>query len=225
MNSIALIPAFNEEKTITKAISILKSIGLKVVVVDDGSSDKTGELAKKAGAILIRHKKNKGKGIAMRTGFDYILKNYPRIKNVVVIDGDLQYSPKEALRLLKPLNQGKADFVMGFRNWKKVPYANRIGNFIWRTLFNFFFSTKLKDTNCGYIALTRRTIKKLKGVYGGYIIENCILRDVLKNGLRIKQVPVSVVYKKRRILNSARMFFGVLIFILIEGMKYRLSKI
>ncbi len=225
MISIALIPAFNEEKTIGKAVSILKAVGLKAIVVNDGSVDRTGEIARKEGAIVITHERNLGKGAALKTGFNYILKKYPDVMNVVVIDADLQYSPKEALKLLKPLEEKKADFVMGFRNWKKVPFANRLGNFIWRTLFNWFFSTNLKDTNCGYIALTRKTIKKLKGIYGGYIIENCMLRDVLKSGLRIKQVPVNVTYRRRAIPNSARMFFGVLIFILKEGMKYKLSKI
>lgn len=223
MDSIALIPAFNEEKTITKVVRMLRSVGLKTVVIDDGSYDKTGRLARKAGAIVIEHEENKGKGAALRTGFDYVLKNYPEVKNIVVVDGDLQYSPKEAPKLLKLLEKKEADFVMGYRDWRKVPYANRLGNFIWRLFFNFFFSINLKDTNCGYIALTKDSIKKLKEIYGGYIIESAMLRDAIKNKLRIKQVKVNVTYKKRKIFNSARMFFGILIFILKEGMKYKLS--
>jgi hypothetical protein len=113
---------------------------------------------------------------------------------------------------------------MGCRNWRKVPYTNAMGNFVWRMLFNFFFKTKLKDTNCGYLGLTRKAIKKIGRVHGGYIIENSMLRDVVKNEMKIKQVQVNVKYRNRRIPHFLRMFFGVLIFIIVEGFKYRLSK-
>jgi glycosyltransferase involved in cell wall biosynthesis len=225
MESVALIPALNEEKTIEEVISRLKKIGLKSIVIDDGSIDRTKELAKKSGAIIIEHTINMGKGEALKTGFNYILKNMPEMKYVVVIDADLQYLPEEATRILKPLQDGKADFVMGHRNWEIVPFFNSIGNLIWRFLFNSFFDTDFKDTNCGFIGLNKKAIKKIKNIHGGYIIENSILIDIIKNNLKIKQVPVSVTYRKSLVSHFARMFFGVLIFIMIEGMKYKLSKI
>jgi hypothetical protein len=83
----------------------------------------------------------------------------------------------------------------------------------------------MKDTNCGFIGLTRNVIKKIEKVHGGYIIENSMLRDAVKNNLRVKQVPVTVIYRKKRTLHFARMFFGILIFIIVEGIKYKLSKI
>jgi len=103
---------------------------------------------------------------------------------------------------------------------------HNFGNMIWRSVFNLLFETKLKDTNCGYMALSRRALIKMSRAYGGYIIENMMLVDALKNNLRIKQVPVSVTYKyKRGIFSGLRMGLGVLVFIIKEGFKYRLSKI
>lgn len=226
MKSIALVPAFNEEKTIQEVISRLKKVDLKSVVIDDGSLDKTAQIAKKSGAIVVSHSKNKGKGEALKTGFEYILKNYPTINNIVIVDSDLQYFPEESIKLLKPLKGGNVGFVMGFRNWRTVPFRHRIGNFVWRTFFNLFFETKLKDTNCGFMALSKKAVKKMERAYGGYIIENMMLIDAIKNGLKITQVPVTVQYKlKRTIPSGIRVVLGCLLFIIKEGFKYRLDKI
>jgi len=225
MKAIALVPAYNEESTIEEVIDHLRGLNLDSVIVDDGSSDKTSEIAKRLGAIVIDHKENKGKGEALRTGFEHILRNYPDVENVVVVDSDMQYSPRDSLKLLNPLNNG-ADFVMGYRNWESVPFRHRLGNFVWRTAFNLFFETKLKDTNCGFIALSRKAIEKMRGTYGGYIIENMMLVRALKNNLKIEQVPVSVEYKgKRGIASGIRVVLGCLIFIIREGIKYQFNKI
>lgn len=195
-------------------------------MIDDGSTDKTNELAKKSDSIVIKHSINMGKGESLKTGFDYVLKKMPKVKYVVVIDADMQYLPEQAVRILKPLQNGKADFVMGCRNWSTVPLRHNFGNFIWRGIFNLFFETKFKDTNCGFIGLSRKAIEKIQKIHGGYIIENMMLLEILRHKLRIKQVPVLVNYKyKRDIFSGLRMGLGVLVFIIVEGIKYRLSKI
>ena len=221
MTNYALVPAFNEEKNIKELIRRLKKQNVKIIVVDDGSTDSTSSIAKKLGVTLLRHEKNKGKGETIKTGFNYLLKNHSDAKLIVLVDADMQYLPEDVGKILKPLEDGEADFVTGYRNPKSVPYANRIGNFGWRVLFNLLFGTKLKDTNCGYVGMTKEAMKKIKNIHGGYIIENTMLRDAVKNKLRIKQVPVEVVYGKRRVGKFAKMFFGVLIFIIVEGMKFR----
>ncbi len=225
MKAIALIPAYNEEKTIKKVISKVEDVGLVPIVIDDGSTDRTYEIVKKMDIVVIKHSENRGKGEALKTGFNFILKNLPGVMNVVIVDADMQYSPRDGIEILEPLIKGEADFVMGCRDWNTVPYANRIGNFGWRILFNLFFGTDFRDTNCGFIALNKRAMKKIGEVYGGYIIENSMLIRALKKKLRVRQVPVNVKYGRRRVPKFARMFFGILIFILIEGFKYRLSKI
>ena len=226
MEKIALIPAYNEEKTIGEVVERLEKVGIASLVVDDGSKDKTSSLAEKAGVIVIKHKKNSGKGESIKTGFDFILKNLKEVEYVLLIDADLQCLPEEANKVLEPLVNKRADFVMGFRNWKSVPFRHRLGNSVWRFFFNFLFSTKLKDTNCGYMALTKEAIEQIKYIRGGYIIENHILSHIIKNGLRIEQVPVNIIYRnKSKAKRGVRMVLGVLWFIIKEGAKYKLNKL
>ena len=223
MKTYALIPAYNEEKTIEKVVKKVKKMNLTPIVVDDFSSDNTYELAKRAGAIVLKHEKNKGKGEAIKTGFEFLKKN--DFDHVVLIDADMQYSPEEAIKLLTPLKEGKADFVVGYRNWKNIPFRHKLGNFVWRNSFNILFGTKFKDTNCGFMALNKKAVKKIKNIGGGYIIENQLFVEALKNKLKIEQVPVSVNYKnKSGILRGVRVVLGVLFFILREGLKYRIKR-
>ena len=217
-----VIPAYNEEKTIKEVVTRIKKQGLIPIVVDDGSKDKTYEIAKKY-AIVIRHEKNKGKGYALKTGISYALKK--RAKRILLIDADLQHLPEEAHRLLNALNY--ADFVMGFRNFANVPFRHKLGNFVWRKTFNLFFGTKLKDSNNGYIAMSRKAAKIiLPYLTGGYIIEIRMLIACLKNNLKITQVPVTVLYnrKKSKILRGIKIVFSVLAYIIREGLNYRIFK-
>ncbi len=225
MDTIVMIPAFNEEKNITEVVQRTKNTGFLPLVIDDGSNDKTTELAKKAGAVVVTHSKNKGKGEAMTTGFKYVLENYPKTKYVVILDADLQYDPEDTPKLIKMLKSGKADYVTGYRNWKTVPSRHSLGNFVWRTSFNILFGTKFKDTNCGFIAMTISAMRKMMAVtYGGYIIENMMLSEALKNELKIKQVSVRVHYHHiRKIPTGTKIVLGCLWFIAKRGIKYRLG--
>ena len=218
-----MIPAYNEERSIGKVILQVKKERILPIVVDDGSTDRTYEIARKSGAVVIRHKVNKGKGEALKTGFKHIIKNCRDVKYVVVIDADMQYDPRDAPKLVKALKEGY-DYVTGYRNWKRdVPFRHRFANLIWRVTFNLLFGTNMKDTNCGYIGLNRRTMKMMsKRSYGGYIIENVMLAHVVEKGLKVKQVPVKVSYPHRRdVVKGSRFFLGCLIFIVEEGLRFR----
>lgn len=218
-----LFPAYNEEKNIRKVIRDAKKIfpNASIIVVDDGSTDRTYELAKREKVIVLRHPVNRGKGEALKTGLGFFRE--AKVSYVIVADADRQYSIEDAPKILKALKN--ADLVMGYRIPSQVPYANRMGNFIWRKLFNFFFWTKLKDSNCGYLGLNKKALKEISNICGGYIIENAMLANSIEKGLKIAQVPVRVKYKKRKIAKFARMFFGVLFFIVKEGIKYRLKNL
>jgi glycosyltransferase involved in cell wall biosynthesis len=223
MKNIILIPAYNEEKNILEVIKRVKKLKKfdKIIVVDDGSTDRTSEIARKAGSIVLRHRRNKGKGEAIKTGFNYI-KDLKKWKNVVIIDADLQYKPEESLKLLEKLK--RVDFVIGYRNFSKIPLRHRLGNLIWRTTFNFLFRTNLKDTNCGLIGLSKKIIDKIE-TSGGYIVENCILASVIEKKIKFAQVPVSVTYREKSgILRGVRVVLGVLYFIILRGLIYNFKK-
>lgn len=226
MADLVLIPAYNEAKSIRELIIRLKKHdNIELIVVDDGSIDKTAETAKQLGATVLTLKTRRGKGQALKEGFSYILKNQPGAKYVVLIDADMQYLPEEVPKILEPLKKDEADLVTGYRDFSKVPYRHRMGNFAWRTLFNIIFGMNFKDTNCGFMSMTREAMEKMiDAIHGGYIIENAIFVQAIKNKMRIKQVPVTVVYhRKSKVVRGIRVVAGVLIFILKEGFKYRLG--
>ena len=222
---VALIPAFNEATNIAAVVSATKKIISNVLVIDDGSGDDTAELAGQAGAKVLRHPHNLGKGEALKTGMDAVLGVFPGARYLVIIDADMQLQPSEAPRLLEPLLAGKADLVMGRRDFSKVPLRHRLGNWVWRNAFNMLFKTNLADTNCGYIAMNLPAAKAIGNFHGGYIIETHVLVQSVRHGLRIFQVPVSVNYHRRSAVpRGIRMVFGVLLFIIIEGLRYLLGR-
>ena len=225
METVALVPTYNNEEDIGEVVKRLKRLkGVQSIIIDDGSRDKTYKIIKNLGMKILRHDYNKGKGEAIKTGFEYVLKHDSGIKYVVLIDADMQYLPDDMPKLLKPLKDGKADFVIGSRNWSNVPFRHRLGNFVWRSTFNLMFGTNLTDTNCGYMALTKRSVEKVKNVHGGYIIENKMIADAVRSGLRIRQVPVRIFYRhKSKVPRGIRVVTGVLIFIVKQGIKYRLG--
>jgi len=224
-NTLALIPAYNEEKNIEEVIRRCKTFTKNIIVIDDGSIDKTKKIADKLNVTILSHKKNLGKGEAIKTGTHHILRNLPNIENIVIVDADMQYNPKGSTKLLRPLINKEADFIMGYRNWKRVPFRHRLGNIIWRFIFNLMFRTNLKDVACGFVAMNRKALKNIEDMYGGYIIESSMLAQCITKNLRIKQVPIEVTYKNiSGITRGIRMVSGVLIFIIKKGLKYKPTK-
>ena len=123
----AIIPAYNEEKRISKVNKETKKYVDNVVVVDDGSKDRTKEAAKKAKAIVLRHLVNLGKGAALKTGCDYAVKNKADI--MIVIDADAQHDPNEIPKFLK--NIKRYDIVLTYRKLNEnMPFVLKFGNWI-----------------------------------------------------------------------------------------------
>lgn len=226
MSKFALIPAYNEERNIAQVIKETKRLGIKPIVIDDGSEDSTYNVAKKSGATVLRSNYNKGKGEALNIGFNYLSKNHPEMKYLVIIDADMQYEPSESTKLINELQKNETDLIMGYRDWSHVPLRHRLGNFVWKTAFNIMFGTNLKDTNCGLMGFNKKAVEKLRNhILGGYIVDNSILIGALKNNLRIKQLPVKVHYHiKSKLGRGVQVVLGVLTYIIIEGLKYRLGR-
>ncbi len=208
MKHYAIIPAYNEEETIEEVILRCKKVGVFPVVVDDGSTDNTYKIAQNL-TIVLRNFKNKGKGEALKKGFNF-LKNLDE-GYVAVIDADLQFDPYEIPKLMEALKD--ADYVIGCRDWRQVPFRHQLGNLAWIKTFNFLFKTNMKDTNCGFVAMKTEVMEKLN-VSSGYIVDNDMLIQALRLGCKIKNIPVSVKYNhKRDLLSGVRMVLGVLFFL------------
>lgn len=188
-----VLPAFREEKAIEKVIKDVKAEGYNnIIVVDDGSSDKTYQKAKNSGVITLRHPVNRGKGAATQTGIDAAV--LLGADYIVTMDSDGQHNPKEIKDLLDPLFNNEADVVIGSRmlNHKEMPKSRRIMNIVANIVTYIFFGVYVSDSQSGFRAYTRDALKDVKTKLDRYEFESEMLGQV-KN-TRIEEVPIEVIY-------------------------------
>ena len=215
MKIIAGIPAFNEEKFIGKVIKETKKYVNQVIVVNDGSTDKTALIAEKEGVLVINHKNNKGKGIAVNTIFDKSREIKADI--LILLDGDGQHQPKEIPSLTKPIIYNKADIVVGSRfikNKNFVPFYRKIGLHILTVLTNLCSKIKLKDSQSGFRAFSKKAINNLYFKEKGLAVESEMQFLAKKNKLRMLEIPITTLYEEKAKRNPLFHGFGVLISII-----------
>jgi glycosyltransferase involved in cell wall biosynthesis len=197
VNVHALIPAFDEESTVGEVVRGLASIVDGITVIDDGSTDRTGERARAAGGTVIRHARKSGKGAAVRTGLAAILPT--ACTHVLLIDADLQHRPDEARRLIDVARATDAALVIGERQFVRdgMPasryHTNRIGS---RALSSFV-GVPVADTQCGFRLFKTDALRGLRLTARGYEIETEMLVKVRRRGGTIASAPVSAVYNGR----------------------------
>ncbi len=184
---IAVMPAYNEKRTIGNIVKRTKRYVDKVIVVDDGSSDATARIAKKAGAIVVRHGVNKGLGMSIRTGLAKAKKYRPDI--VITIDADGQHNPSDIPKFVKKINQGY-DFVLGSRDLSLYPFVKKFGNFFLNFLTNLVCGTALADTESGFRAFSHKALKKIKLQGERYEIAADIIFQVGRHDIKACNVPI-----------------------------------
>ena len=195
---IALIPAYNEERTIAKIILKTKKYVDKVIVCDDGSTDMTGEIAEALGAEVIRHEKNMGKGVALRSLFTRARELDPDI--VVVLDADGQHNPEDIPKLINALRERNADIVIGSRYVKgsqlEAPLYRKLGLSILNFLGRRLIKSPIKDIQSGFRALTIKALKSLEEVESrGFGIESEQIALAVSKGLKIVEIPIIIKYR------------------------------
>jgi len=213
MKLVVVIPAYNEEKTIEQVVQNIPDQmpgvdQIQVAVIDDGSSDRTRELAEKAGAYVVRHPENRGVGAAFSTGIKTALKLAAEI--IVNIDADGQFDPRDIPRLIAPILNGEAEFVTATRFSEKrlipqMPLSKKYGNFMVRGIINYLTGMKFTDVSCGFRAYTRETALKLN-LFGSFTYTQETFLNLVQKGIRIKEVPLKVrgerEFGKSRVANS-----------------------
>jgi len=201
-----IIPVYNEAKTVKDILDRVKnssvSLEKEIIVVDDGSTDNTSDvLSSIHGIKVLRNLSNKGKGAALKKGFEAASGDI-----ILVQDADLEYDPNEYPKLLKPILEGKADVVFGSRfkgDTQRVLYFwHYLGNTFITLISNIFTNLNLTDTYTCYKVFTKKAladiIPKLKS--NGFEIEAELTARVAHNKLRIFEVPIS--YYGRTARNS-----------------------
>lgn len=201
-----VIPAYNEEKTIGNVIletnSIMNGLGIpyEVIVVNDASTDKTGQIASANKAIVLSNNKNRGKGYALRKALHHATGDI-----IVTIDSDGEHKPKEIPDLIEPLFNG-TDIVAGSRFLGTQKGAttnlNLIGNLFFNVAIMTLTGKVVTDSQTGFRAIKRQVLEKLNLESDGYEIEAEITVKCLRNGFTFKETPISV---ERRRYNVSKL--------------------
>ena len=194
-NVVVAIPAFNEGPTIGSVVLKARQFASEVVVVDDGSTDDTAETATLAGAHVIRHARNLGKGMAIRSAWLYARER--ELEAFVLLDGDHQHNPNDIPRAVEPVLVGQADVVIGVR-WGKtsgMPFYRRIG----KRALDYATAAAAKngmltDSQCGFRVFSPRALAVIEPTDNGLSIESQMLVEAQERNLRIREVNIDARY-------------------------------
>ena len=194
MSILACIPAFNEGKIIDKVIKNCLKFADSVVVCDDGSTDNTYEIADSAGAEVIRHEKNFGKGESLRSLFKFARHSNHDI--IVTIDGDGQFLPEEIPKLVKGIEKDKSDLVIGYRfdDTTEMPDYRRFGNKLLDKMTNMVEEISVRDTQSGFRAYSKKVVDTIDFKMKGFGADAEILIDATNKGFRLSEEKITVIY-------------------------------
>lgn len=191
-----VLPAYNEEKIIQDTLREIQSVGYKnIIVVDDGSRDQTYERAKEIPSVVVlRHKLNRGKGAATKTGIEAAKLLDAGI--IVTMDSDGQHNPADIARLIEPIQKNHCDVVLGTRlknpvgmPWYKI-LANHVGNAItW-----YFYGLWVSDSQSGFRAYSRHASELINTKTDRYEYDSEVIREIYVYKLKYKEVPIEVRY-------------------------------
>jgi len=192
---LVCIPVYNEETHIEELIKLSKNHVDQVIVCDDGSTDGTADIAKKAGAIVISHKKNKGYGGAIISLFEYARENNAEI--MITLDGDGQHNPDQIPLLLNTLVQHNVDVVIGSRflnqNTEAPGYRKR-GIKIITSAANYGADLKISDSQSGFRAYSNNAINAIHPTEEGMAVSTEILLKISNKGLSLAEIPITISY-------------------------------
>jgi len=202
---VVILPAYNEEANIEKAIqSIPRKINgvkeIQVLVIDDGSNDKTADLALNAGANkIVSHKKNLGVGAAFMTGIRNAISMNADI--VVTVDADSQFDYKQIPELIVPIQNHQLDVVIGSRflkgRPKDMPRVKMFGNSVFSKIISWLVGQKLNDTQTGFRAYSKEALLNVS-IVNDFTYTQEVLIDLKFKRLRIGEIPVKVSYDEKR---------------------------
>jgi polyprenyl-phospho-N-acetylgalactosaminyl synthase len=195
MKVFIVIGAFNEEKRIRSVLSgIRKNRYKNIVVVDDGSSDRTYEIAKGM-AQTLRHIINRGQGAALQTGIDYALQKGADI--IVTYDADGQFLVKEIKRVIRPIQDEEADIVLGSRFLGKavnIPFLKKAVLKIGVLVVFALYRIRITDSQCGFRAISRKAAEKIEITSDRMEHAADFFSEIMRHKLKYKEVPVTVIY-------------------------------
>ena len=213
LNIVAIIPAYNEEKTLGKIITKTQLHVTTVIVVNDGSTDKTAEVAEKQGATILIHKKRLGYGAALKNGLAYAKKLQADI--IITLDADDQHNPDEIPHLINRIIAEQTDIVIGSRflyGEDNTPFIKRAGIKLITNLTNHG-GVKLTDAQSGFRAYTEKALRDIELSENGMGISTEIIVKSMKSHRKISEVPIRISYPERSSINFSMFKHGVSVYL------------
>jgi polyprenyl-phospho-N-acetylgalactosaminyl synthase len=195
MATFAVVPAYNEAEVVADSVRALAAVSLRVIVVDDGSTDGTGAMARAAGATVLRHIINRGQGAALQTGISYALRR--GAQQIVTFDADGQHGAESVAALLQPLIDGRADVVLGSRfldDQTRVPVLRRLTLKAAIVFTRLMTGLRITDTHNGLRALTRAAAERITLRQDRMAHASEILDQIATAKLRHVEVAVHIRY-------------------------------
>jgi glycosyltransferase involved in cell wall biosynthesis len=218
-----IIPAFNAETTITKVIHGVNKYIKKenIIIIDDGSSDKTFAIAQKIGVVVLKNHTNQGKGFSLKEGYNYaIKKNY---RAVICLDADLQHAPDDIPHFLDCFQKSNIDLVLGNRmlDISSMPWDRQFSNQTTSLLISIFTGQRIRDSQSGYRLIKTDILREIKLVSNRYETESELLVKALKRKYKIAHVPIKTIYNNQpshinRLIDTWR-FVRIVVFSLFKN--------
>jgi len=191
IHEVVIIPAYNEGKTIFEVITKTKQFAKDIIVVDDGSQDNTAAEATRAGAAVVKHKVNLGKGAALKTGCDYILKK--GAEKIITMDADGQHDPKEIPLFLSALEQH--DIAFGSRiTPNTMPALLKFGNKAITKTLQTLYGVTVEDSQCGYRSFKTMVYPHIRWDAADYYVETEMAIRAGKKKMKHTTIPIETIY-------------------------------
>ena len=192
VNTLILIPAYNESERLQPVVEAALEYG-PVLVVDDGSTDDTVQIAKAAGAEVLLQSPNQGKGAALRAGFRWALER--DYEAVITLDADGQHDTDEIPLFLKSSAEGQGDLIIGARDFSQMPFARRLANTSGTWLFSWALGQRVQDNQSGYRLVSRRLMEYvLLSNEEGFEFEVEMIVDCARGDFKMDWVGIRTIY-------------------------------
>lgn len=211
------MPAYNEENIIGDVLLEIIHRGFKLVVVDDGSIDNTNQIArdvleKNPGrGFIYRHPVNRGLGATLKTGIEACLEKNADI--MVTFDADGQHNPDDILPVCKPIIDGRADVVIGSREFNDMPGIKKVSNQLMNLITWIFYGVRVSDSQSGLRAFNRKAAIALDIDAREYGISSEIIREIKHKSLRMEEVPIETIYTEYALAKGTNLKIGLKILI------------
>ena len=192
----AIIPSYNVEGTISEVIQeVSQYIDKKnIIIIDDGSLDATFQVAERTGAVVLKNPINKGKGLSLKKGYQYAIKNDCQV--VICLDADLQHDPHDIPKFLNSFKKNNADLILGSRmdDLSTMPWDRQFSNQATSLIISLFTGQRVRDSQSGYRLIKTDVLRKIKLSSNKYETESELLVKVLKSKFKVAHVPIKTIY-------------------------------